>query len=283
MQCRLGAGGKALHVRARTIYAARRRHIGAVGMIRASIAFVLLVALCACADENGKDRTRTDGSPANSGDEVRDATPEELAELDGMLAQLATGRPDLRSASDLANLIGARRHSGASMLFDSEGVAYRIVDGAVEETIPPDAAARGIKALAGVEFAGDGPVFKTVIASYMIFDDPDAAEAYHRDLDSNLGALQLSEWTQFSVEWNDYPQIVLRCVYVPDTHNSLNCHYMTADQRIVVVLLLGEGPQVAFSGQEPAVNQVLAAGDARLRAGLAGAASWAYLYDAVYR
>lgn len=248
---------------------------------------LMAAALCACGG-GGDGGRRTDGG-AGSVDgrkplaDVRDPTAQERAEIDGLVDAATAGRARSRPAPELAAAIEAHRRAGATTSFDEGALVYKIVDGVVQIELPTDAVARGIKAIAGVEFAGAGPVFAKVYATYMVFDDPDAAEAYHRDLDTNLGAQQYSPSTQFTVDWDDYPQITLRCVFVPDAQNSLNCHYLTPDKRIVVVLLPVGGPDVAFSGQEPAVDQVLAQADAKQRVGLAGAASWAYLSDAIYR
>ncbi len=168
--------------------------------------------------------------------------------------------------------------------FERNGLRYRVVE-AVETPaeLPADAQARGIKALPGIGLQGDGSPFRTVMVAYAVFDDPAAADVYFDAAAFNLGEQEVAEIKSFRIERSGYPIVHMNCVFVPDAGNSVNCHYKTPDKRIVALLLLAEGPPLDFSGNERAIDLVFANEAAVDRASLAASASWAYLYDAVYR
>ena len=121
------------------------------------------------------------------------------------------------------------------------------------------------------------------MVAYAVFDDPAAADVYFDAAAFNLGAQEVAEIKSFRIERSGYPIVHMNCVFVPDAGNSVNCHYKTPDKRIVALLLLAEGPPLDFSGNERAIDLVFANEAAVDRASLAASASWAYLYDAVYR
>lgn len=188
---------------------------------------------------------------------------------------------NLSTENIAAAVVGHWRSGGAA--FEKNGVRYRIATAESPAEIPADAQARGIKAMPGLGLEGDGAPFATVIAGYAVFDDPAAADAYFFDLDFNLGEQEVAEIKSFYIRRDGYPEEYMNCVFVPDAANGVNCHYKTPDKRIVAVLLFAEGPALDFSGSERAIDLVFANDAAADRVSLAASASWAYLYDAVYR
>jgi hypothetical protein len=192
-------------------------------------------------------------------------------------ASLATS---LSNEEIAAAIVGGWRSGSAT--FEKNGMRYRIVT--AESPAPPaDAQARGIKAMPGLGIEGDGAPFASVIAGFAVFDDPAAADAYYSDLDFNLGEQEVAEIKSFYIRRDGYPEEYMNCVFVPDAGNSINCHYQTADKRIVAVLLFADGPALDFSGNERAIDLVFADEAALDRVSLVASATWAYLYDAVYR
>lgn len=203
-------------------------------------------------------------------------------------AQAAQGEGDANPSTRLSNdeieaaIAGHWKTSDAE--FEHDGLRYRITTSVDSpDEMPADAQARGIKAYPGVGFEGEGAPFSSVLVAYAVFDDPAAADAYFSDADFNLGEQEVAEIKSFTIERPGYPVVHMNCVYVPSADNSINCHYKTPDRRIVAVLLFVGGPSLDFSGTERAVDLVFANENAADRASLVASASWAYLYDAVYR
>lgn len=203
-------------------------------------------------------------------------------------AKSAKGEGAAKLATRLSNdeiedaIVSRWRNGNAE--FEKNGLRYRITAAAeTPDGVFPDAQARGIKAYPGVGFETGGAPFQSVFAAYAIFDDPAAADAYFSDADYNLGEQETAEIKSFRIERPGYPVVAMNCVYVPAADNSINCHYKTPDRRIVAVLLFAVGPDLDFSGDERAIDLVFANDEAADRASLVASASWAYLYDAVYR
>lgn len=181
-----------------------------------------------------------------------------------------------------AAIIGHWRSGTAE--FENNGLRYRITESVeTPDDLPADAQARGIKAYPGVGFETEGAPFQSVLVAYAVFDDPAAADAYFSDADFNLGEQEMAEIKRFRIERPGYPVVGINCVFVPDADNSISCHYKTPDRRIVAMLLFAGGPALDFSGDERAIDLVFAHEEAADRASLVASASWAYLYDAVYR
>ncbi len=200
----------------------------------------------------------------------------------------AQGESAAKLATRLSNdeieaaIVGRWRNGNAE--FEDDGLRYRITAGVeTPESEIADAQARGIRAFPGVGFETEDAPFQSVYAAYAVFDDPAAADAYFSDADYNLGEQEVAEIMSFRIERPGYPVVTMNCVFVPDADNSVNCHYKTPDRRIVAVLLFAVGPALDFSGDERAVDLVFANEAAADRTSLVASASWAYLYDAVYR
>ncbi|NWG90894.1 MAG: hypothetical protein HXY21_00085 [Parvularculaceae bacterium] len=202
----------------------------------------------------------------------------------GGAAQSQDGPVATNLAADEIEAAVTQRWRTGDAAFEKNGLRYRVVTAVASPlSLPPDAASRGIKAYPGIGLEGESAPFATVMVAYAVFDDPAAADAYFSDADFNLGEQEVAEIKSFRIERDGYPVVAMNCVYVPDSGNSVNCHYKTPDKRIVAMLLLAEGPMLDFSGNERAIDLVFADEAAADRASLAASASWAYLFDAVYR
>lgn len=188
------------------------------------------------------------------------------------------------SNAEIETAVTSHWKNGRADYEGNGGAHYRIATavGSPAE-LPADAQSRGIKMIPGVGLEGDGGPFATVMVAYAVFDDPAAARVYFDDAGFNLGDQEMAELKMFRIERPGYPVVHMRCVFVPDARNSVNCHYKTPDERIVALVLLAEGPPLDFSGNERAIDLVFMNEAAADRASLAASASWAYLYDAVYR
>lgn len=181
-----------------------------------------------------------------------------------------------------AALVSHWRNGNAT--FEKNGLRYRIAESVkTPSDIPADAKARGLKAYPGVGFQTEGNPFSSVLVAYAVFDDPSAADAYFSDADYNLGDQDVAEIKSFRIERPGYPVVAMNCVYVPSADNSVNCHFKTPDRKIVAVLLFAGGPALDFSGDERAIDLVFADDEAADRVSLVASASWAYLFDAVYK
>lgn len=192
--------------------------------------------------------------------------------------------PSTRSSnSEIEAAIVSHWRKGQSV-YEANSVRYRIAESVeTPDALSADAVERGIKAFPGIGLEAAGPPFQTVLVAYPVFDDPKAAEAYYFDADFNLGEQEVAEIKSFRIERPGYPVVDMRCVFVPSSDNSVNCHYRTPDSRIVAMLLFVGGPTLDFSGDERAIDLVFKNEAAADRVSIAASASWAYLYDAVYK
>lgn len=148
--------------------------------------------------------------------------------------------------------------------------------------LPAGAAENGITGVSGfVLDAADQP-FKTALVSYLVFDDPSAAAAYLEKLGRNF-TQSLSEPVTFELSNGDEAPIEVRCVFVPDTNNGVNCHHLAHGGRIVAATLLADGPLLRLDGGEPAIFRIFDDTPSRTRLMAAVSESASYLLDAVAR
>lgn len=196
----------------------------------------------------------------------------------------AGGRASTRLSAEEISAAVANRWRSGDAVFEKNGLRYRITTGVeTPDEMPPDAQSRKITAYPGIGLEGDSGPFRTVAVAYAVFDRPEAAQTYFSDADFNLGEQEVAETKTFKIRRPGYPEVPMNCVYVPSSDHSVNCHFLTPDKRIVAMLLLIGGPSIDLSGHERAIDRVFADEAALDRASLAASASWAYLYDALYR
>ncbi len=222
-------------------------------------------------------------SVENEDGSYREATPKEAAEMEQMALEAYQNLLDKRSAVDIAKAIDGfwRTREGAAA-FNASPLAYRISEGKMLKDLGERAAADGIKAAAGfiIEEA-NAPYFRTVMTTYLAFDDKAAATAYFGRLSRDMAGVA-GPSREFPISKKNHPPFTLRCIYVTETANSVNCHYMHSDKRVIGVLLYAEGPQLNFSGDKEAIDMLLGNDETLKRIGAVAAASFAYLDDAYY-
>lgn len=206
------------------------------------------------------------------GDEEAAVVREDLRALDAAA--------DARSGAEIAAAIDAYRHgAGASGYFDGADFPYRPSEYGQITDLPANAAADGITGAAGLVLdAPDGP-FKSVLVSYLVFDAQANAVAYRGKLDRNF-TQSMVEPVSFDLTRDDHDPIKVRCVYVPDSDNSVNCHHMGPSGRTVASTLFAGGPALDFSGDETAIELVFNDAESERRIMDTVAETAAYLYDA---
>jgi len=190
-------------------------------------------------------------------------------------------RGDQRSGPEIASAIDAfRRGAGRRGYFDRAGSPYQASEFGQLTELPADAAADGITGAAGLLLEAAAEPYRTVLVSYLVFDDPGAARTYFEKLDRNISQ-SMREVAVIDLQRDVGPSVEVRCVFVPDANNAVNCHYLGPGDRIVAVLLFTDGPALNFSGGKRAIDLVFASAgvEPRIRAVLADTA--AYLFDAV--
>jgi hypothetical protein len=225
--------------------------------IRACSVFITSLLLTACGDASGPAEDNL--QPADSNDGWIELSPEDADvvrnDLNALENQNAASA-DTRSGAEIAAAIDAYHlGDGATGYFDSPEFLYRASEYGQITSLPPDAAANGITGAAGFMLdASDGP-FKTVLVSYLVFDDPNKAADYRELLNRNF-TQSMVDHVSFKLSGERHSTIEVRCVYVPDTDHSVNCHHAAANGRIVATALFAEGPELTFTGREPAINLV---------------------------
>lgn len=207
----------------------------------------------------------------------RDATPQEAAEALELARRSIWENDPAQSAAAVANTINARWRRSGELVIDAV-TRYEVRAAEVISNLESDASAQGVKAAVGVELAGDGPIFATGMLFYLVFDDPARARAYFKALDTNLGAQVTSIVRTF--ELGRTPgSIPLNCVYVPETAQAVNCHFLGPQDRVLAVLLLSDGPDVEVVPGTDFIETILADNDARKRAVGAGGFAARYLWE----
>ncbi len=270
-----------------------------------SALLIAAAALAACGggskknDESADDGTRIIEGKGATFDEAADDVIRKLdearadgagegwVELEGDAADVVRddlraldAAADARSGAEIAAAIDAYRHgAGASGYFDAADFPYRPSEYGQITDLPANAAADGIAGAAGLVLdAPDGP-FKTVLVSYLVFDEQANAVAYRGKLDRNFTQTMV-EPVSFDLTGSDHRPIEVRCVYVPDSENSVNCHHLGPSGRIVSSALFAGGPALDFSGDETAIELVFNDAESERRIMDAVAETAAYLYDA---
>jgi hypothetical protein len=249
-----------------------------------AIAAICAAALAACgkAAKSDDNTSVTEGSGAQDGwveleGEAAEKVSKDLAALDALEAGA-----DNRSGADFAAAIDAYRHgAGARGYFDAADFPYRPSEYGQITDLPPDAAADGITGAAGLVLDAPSGPFKTALVSYLIFDTAANAAAYRKKLDRNFTQSLVETATlDLTNPETGQSEVEVRCVYVPDTDNSVNCHHLGPSARIVAVTLFTGGPYLEFTGAKRAIDLVLENSEAELRILDVLAEEAAYLFDA---
>jgi hypothetical protein len=209
----------------------------------------------------------------------RDATPEEAAEALELSRSALWQLDPAYGAAAVANAIRERWRASGDIEIDAV-TRYEVRGSEVVDNLEGDASSRGVKAGVGVELAGNGPIFETGVLYYLIFDDPALARAYFNALDNNLGA-QVTRIVRTFELGRSPGSIPLNCVYVPQTAQAINCHFLGPDDRVVAVLLLSDGPDVDVVPGTDFIETILANNEARKRAVGASGIAARYLWDVI--
>ena len=236
-------------------------------------ALAVAAALAACGEPKKADAAADDEGWVELSEEDGAALAREaLAALDAPT--------DARPGAEIAAAIDAYRNgAAASAYFNAAGFPYRPSEYGQITNLPGNAAADGITGAAGyVLDAADGP-FKSVLVSYLVFDDPANAAAFRDKLDRNFYQ-SVVEPHIFELTGAEETPIEVRCVYVPASDNSVNCHHMGPYGRIVAVTLFAGGPPLSFAGGKPAIELIFddASSEQRIIGAIEETA--AYLFDA---
>jgi hypothetical protein len=165
----------------------------------------------------------------------------------------------------------AKRQHGASM--GSHDFTYRLTDESLVDDLPADAVARGATSGMGFELTGAGDPFRTVFVVYMRFKDERRAKEYVDALDHNLGQMSQSIVQSLSISVEKLGSVTTRCVYVPDTENSIGCHFRAPDPTIVVNVMMAKGPPINLSTGKQAIQMVTDYPGVSARIGSANAAA----------
>lgn len=165
----------------------------------------------------------------------------------------------------------AKRQHGASL--GSRDFAYRLTDETLVDDLPADARTRGATSGMGIELRGAGDPFGIVFVVYMRFKDERRAKDYVDALDHNLGQMYESIVRTFDISVEKLGSVTTRCVYVPETDQSIGCHFRAPDPTIVVNVLMGKGPPVDFSTGKRAIDMVSEYPGVGARIGSANAAA----------
>ncbi len=167
----------------------------------------------------------------------RAATPEEEREAWDMVEQYFDQQARRMPAQQFAEVLATRWRKLPGAEFGSAAnFRYHVVEAVGPEALPRDAKSRGIKASAGLGVKTGGMPFEEALVMYSIFDDPERARRYFDDLDHNLNDQVQRLYRTYVVEKKGYAPVTLRCVYVPGTQDSVNCHFIGARGRVVAVL-----------------------------------------------
>ena len=138
----------------------------------------------------------------------------------------------------------------------SRDFVYRLTDETLIDDMPADARARGATSGMGIEIRGASDPFAIVFIVYMRFKDERLAKEYVDALDHNLNDMHQSIVQTFDISVEKLGSVTTRCVYVPDTENSIGCHFRAADPTIVVNVLMGKSPPIDLSTGKRAIELV---------------------------
>ena len=166
-------------------------------------------------------------SSNNNGDDgtVRDATLEEAAEFKKLAGEAYQNWLDDRTALEIAQALDTHwRTEGRDITWDSSPFNYRIIEGSLESTLPAEAQQNGIMAAAGFLVEADATFFKTVMTTYMTFDDRTAANAYVERLSRDMIGVA-GPYRAFDLDVKRHPSFTMRCGYITETNHSVNCHF----------------------------------------------------------
>jgi hypothetical protein len=142
---------------------------------------------------------------------VRDATPEEIDEFENLAIEAYQNWLDDRTALAIAQALDAHwRTEGRANTWDSSPFKYHIVEGDVESTMPLEAQQNGIMAAAGFLVEAEATFFRTVMTSYMIFDDRSAANTYFEGLSRDMAGVA-GPYRSFDLDVKHHPSFTMRC------------------------------------------------------------------------
>ena len=231
----------------------RRGLLGAVGAMLLAVGPASAMDAPALA-ANAQDGLRTH-RPADS-QRFDDGRPPGAFRAGVVPAAGGTIADDLFAPDDWAQRLYAfakRQHGGG---MGSRDYVYRLTDETLIDDLPGDARARGATSGMGIEIRGASDPFAIVFIVYMRFKDERLAKEYVDALDHNLNDMHQSIVQTFDISVEKLGSVTTRCVYVPDTENSIGCHFRAADPTIVVNVLMGKGPPIDLSTGKRAIELV---------------------------
>jgi hypothetical protein len=261
-------------------------------VLRSLWILVGLMGLSACGGEENDAGTRTIEGRGNTFDEAiadverqlgpdeyRPATPEETEEAIQLAMQALADMRDKRPSAEIAAALNEFQYGGgASGYFDLDDFPYKPAEFGQITNLGPDAAADGIGGAAGFILEAEDEPYKTVLVSYLVFDDFNDARDYRDKLDRNF-TQSVIEYEIIDLTSEDSADIEAHCSFVPDANNAVSCYYLGPSERVVAVLLFGDGPYLDFSRGMRAIDLVFDNAEADFRIRYALGQSAGYLVD----
>ena len=266
----------------RFLFFAPGRGAGRIGVAR-----ILLAACIAVAALTACDKKEVQGA----GPAEKVAPPEVILHPGIAGARRISGGSDASAEGSQAQPEPFNAHAVAMAL----GRRWRSQPGAFRSTVnnyqietslvitePPQDAAPSFEAAAALSLKGESRPFDIAMVTYTLFDSVENAIAYFKFLDHNGHDQAQTIYAQYRIKNADGSATVLRCTFIADAENAVNCHFMGPENLIVGVVLFAHGPPIQVTPGVTAIDTIFNDPDSSVRLlNLSGAAS-SYLDATIY-